>query len=207
MLPWSELLESYLPPGVELTESQQNKSNQYLTTILRWNDRINLTAIREPAEIIQRHFGESLFAAHHLPDETTTLLDFGSGAGFPGLPIQTFRPDLKVTLAEANARKVAFLREVVRQLGLTTEVASGRVEQMPPERMFDVVTLRAVEKMPEAVPVAAKHVGPAGWLLLLITTNDAPALAQTVAGFCWQPPVPIPESEFRVLMLGQRATV
>jgi 16S rRNA (guanine527-N7)-methyltransferase len=115
---------------------------------------MNLTAIRGPEEIVRRHFGESLFVARHV-GRCTTLLDFGSGAGFPGVPIQLMRPDLQVTLAESQGKKAAFLREVVRELGLRTEVFAGRVEAMPVERRFDVVAMRAVDKMGVAVRAAA----------------------------------------------------
>ena len=122
----------------------------YLELIMKWNARINLTAIREPEEIVRRHFGESLFVGAHL-GECGTLLDFGSGAGFPGVPIQLLRPDVQVTLAESRGKKAAFLQEVVRSLSLRTEVWADRVEAMPAERQFDVVALRAVDDMDRAV--------------------------------------------------------
>lgn len=165
---------------------------------------MNLTAIRDPQEILQRHFGESLFAARQLPPTVQSLLDFGTGAGFPGLPIQIARPQLAVTLAEANAKKVSFLREVIRQLALPTEVFSGRMETLPPERVYDAITMRAVEKMPDAIPIAARHVAPGGWLLLMTTREDAPALSQAAPEMAWQDAIPIPESDARVVLLGQR---
>ncbi len=81
------------------------KLSLYLDLLLKWNARTNLTAIRDPEEIVRRHFGESLFTAAHLP-AAQTLLDFGSGAGFPGLPIALFLPQLRVTLAESQNKKV-----------------------------------------------------------------------------------------------------
>jgi 16S rRNA (guanine527-N7)-methyltransferase len=128
----------------------------YLDLILKWNARINLTAIREPEEIVRRHFGESLFVGARLGD-CGTLLDYGSGAGFPGVPIQLLRPDVQVTLAESRQKKAVFLREVVRSLGLRTEVWADRVDAMPPERQFDVVAMRAVDDMGAAVRDAARR--------------------------------------------------
>src|SRR5580692_2949123 len=125
----------------------------YLDLLLKWNARTNLTAIRDPEEIIRRHFGESLFAAQHI-GPCATLLDFGSGAGFPGLPIALVRPEIAVTLAESQNKKATFLREVVRTLGLPTEVWSGRVESMPATRQFHTVTLRAVDNMSAAIASA-----------------------------------------------------
>ena len=125
----------------------------FLALLLRWNARINLTAVREPAEIIRRHFAESIFAAKQIPQRAKTLLDHGSGAGFPGIPIAICRPEIAVTLAESQNKKAAFLREAVRTLGLKAEVWPGRVEAMEPGRVFDAVTLRAVEKMAAACKI------------------------------------------------------
>src|SRR5580704_13757232 len=102
------------------------KLSAYLELLLKWNARTNLTAIRDPEEIVRRHFGESLFAGLHLASEANTLLDFGSGAGFPGLPIAILRPDIAVTLAESQNKKSTFLREAVRTLRLSTEIWPAR---------------------------------------------------------------------------------
>jgi 16S rRNA (guanine527-N7)-methyltransferase len=159
-----ELLEPYMGSAGLSPQDRQRISGQlesYLELLLKWNARLNLTAIRTPEEIVRRHFGESLFAGFELfPDSSgagESLLDFGSGAGFPGIPIQILRPELSVTLAESRQKKAAFLREVVRNLGLSTEIWAGRVEQMPLERRFDVVALRAVDEMEEAVGLAAER--------------------------------------------------
>ncbi len=148
----------------------------YLDLILKWNARVNLTAIRSPEEIVCRHFGESLFAASHL-GACSTLLDFGSGAGFPGLPLQLLRPDVAVTLAESRTRKAAFLREVVRALSLPTEIWAERVESMPMERRFDTVALRAVDNMGAALQEASRR---ADHQLLILGTASAqyPAISK-----------------------------
>src|SRR6266851_4493562 len=109
----ADLITPYLPdPPATLL----SRLSTYLDLLLKWNARTNLTAIRDPEEIVRRHFGESLFAAQHLDPATPTLLDFGSGAGFPGLPIALFHPGIQVTLAESQNKKAAFLREAVRSL-------------------------------------------------------------------------------------------
>src|SRR6201989_3431861 len=117
----ANLLAPFLPsPPPEILP----KLSAYLDLLLKWNARTNLTAIRDPEEIVRRHFGESLFAASHLPFETTdgsppppaTLVDLGSGAGFPGLPIALLRTGVQVTLAESQNKKAVFLREAVRTL-------------------------------------------------------------------------------------------
>jgi 16S rRNA (guanine527-N7)-methyltransferase len=166
----AELLTPYLAsPSDELLA----QLSAYLDLLLKWNARTNLTAIRNPEEIVRRHFGESLFAAAHLPAGVQTLLDFGSGAGFPGLPIQLLHPGLHVTLAESQHKKAAFLREAVRTLALSTEVLGARVETLPGTRRFDAVTLRAVDNMPAALAAAQPRVSPSGWLVLLTTTSEA----------------------------------
>jgi len=158
----------------------------YLDMLLKWNVKTNLTSIRDPEEIVRRHFGESLFTALHLPP-CTTLLDFGSGAGFPGLPIQLALPGLHVTLAESQNKKASFLREVVRTLGLETEVWSERVEKMPVERCFDVVALRAVDNPAATVQQARTRLNPGGKIAYLTTVADSSRLSSEVVGT-----VPIP---------------
>lgn len=192
-LPESEiaaLLAPYLPNQASSTLYAQLST--YLDLLLKWNARTNLTAIRDPHEIVRRHFGESLFAAQYLAPGSTTLLDFGSGAGFPGLPIQLYHPHLAVTLAESQNKKATFLREVIRTLGLKTEVWAARVETMPPTRRFSTVTLRAVDDMAVALPAASSRIAPGGQLVILTTTSAAPAASNTV---------PLPCSQSGILFL------
>jgi 16S rRNA (guanine527-N7)-methyltransferase len=168
------LLEPYMQQTPAPT-GLYTQLSAYLDLLLKWNARTNLTAIREPEEIVRRHFGESLFAGVQLGARLAsgaTLLDFGSGAGFPGLPIQLLHPELRVTLAESQGKKASFLREAVRTLGLPTEVWAARVETMPPGRRFDAVTLRAVDNMQQALAEARVRVAPGGWLAALSTEAD-----------------------------------
>jgi 16S rRNA (guanine527-N7)-methyltransferase len=170
----------------------------YLDLLLKWNARTNLTAIRDPEEIIRRHFGESLFAAQHL-GPCATLLDFGSGAGFPGLPIALLRPEIAVTLAESQNKKATFLREAVRTLGLTTEVWSGRVEAMPAESKFDIVTLRAVDNMPQAILTAQPR---ASRRMVLLATSDQ--LTLPIPNFTFAEPIPLPNAATQYILLADR---
>jgi 16S rRNA (guanine527-N7)-methyltransferase len=165
------LLAPYLSDA-PVPPSLYEQLSVYLELLLKWNARTNLTAIRDPEQIITRHFGESLFTGLQLTTpysllSTHSLLDFGSGAGFPGLPIQLLLPDLSVTLAESQGKKSSFLREAVRTLGLKTEVWAGRVEDMPAEKTFDVVTLRAVDNMSAALAAARSRVASGGLLVTL----------------------------------------
>jgi len=200
MLP---ILRPYLaaaPPGEAETDRILSRLAIYLELLVKWNARLNLTAIREPEEIVRRHFGESLFAGLHLPADCRSLLDFGSGGGFPGLPIQILRPELNVTLAESRQKKAAFLREVARELQLPTEVWADRVEQMPAERTFDVVTLRAVDDMEAAVAAAADRANRA--LIILGTTSAE--YSSLKSGFGPPEVHPIPESTGGALRIYRR---
>jgi 16S rRNA (guanine527-N7)-methyltransferase len=140
-------------------------------------------------------------AAQNAAKLPASLLDFGSGAGFPGLPIQILWPELRVTLAESRHKKAAFLRETVRFLGLKTEIWADRVETMPTDRKFPVVTMRAVDQMSEAVAAAARRTSDA---LLILGTTDA-AYAFLAPEFSVAELTPIPETNDGVLMLFRRA--
>ncbi len=100
-------------------EDQVLQIQQYIKILLAWNEKVNLTAIRDPLEILYRHFCESMYAAMAVPVENGRLADVGSGGGFPGLPLKITRPGLRVFLVESNLKKATFLAEVIRDLGLT----------------------------------------------------------------------------------------
>ncbi len=201
MEPFSELRAHASVVGLHPQQIEQLEN--YLALLVKWNARMNLTAVREPAEIVRRHFAESLFAAGQIPARVKTLLDFGSGAGLPGIPIAIVRPEMGVTLAESQNKKATFLREAVRTLGLKAEVWPARVEEMPPERVFDAVTLRAVDKMADACRTAANRLSPRGWIAVFATRRTEPALAD-IPGIRWDAEVVIPGSEQGILKAGLR---
>lgn len=184
-----------------LKPQQMEQLEIYLALLVKWNARMNLTAVRRPEEIVRRHFAESLFAARQIPPGVKTLLDYGSGAGLPGIPIAVARPELTVTLAESQNKKAAFLREAVRTLELKAEVWAGRVEQMPAARVFDAVTLRAVDRMAEACRAAALRLRPAGRMLVFATRATEPLLEE-VAGIRWEMETAIPGSNEGFLKSG-----
>lgn len=186
-----------------LTAEQTQGFEEYLALLLRWNARMNLTAVREPEEIVERHFAECIFAAQHLPNQANTLLDFGSGGGLPGIPMAICRPEIAITLAESQRKKAAFLREAVRTLGLKAEVWDRRAEQMPPERVFETVTLRAVDRMAEACRIAVGRLAPGGVLMAFATRRTEPELGG-IKGVTWQASVAIPGSEQGLLLCGRR---
>jgi 16S rRNA (guanine527-N7)-methyltransferase len=194
------LIDAGLAPlGAALTV----RFEEYLSLILRWNARVNLTAVRDEDGILSRHFVESIACARALPLGIATLLDFGSGAGFPGIPIALCRPEIYVTLAESHGKKAAFLHEALRVLGISANVHSGRAEAL--RAVFDCLTLRAVDKMDLAVQAASLLVSPGGWLALMTTGKELGAL-QAAAGaeFAWGGVVQLPGGSERVLALGER---
>jgi 16S rRNA (guanine527-N7)-methyltransferase len=190
--------------GMPSLDSQQTKSFEaYVSLFIRWNGRTNLSSVREPEQILRIHLLESISCARTLPQGIMTLLDFGSGGGLPGVPIALCRPELHVSLAESQGKKVAFLREAVRVLGISAEVYAGRAETL--NRQFDCVALRAVDKMTEAVKVAAGLVVEGGWLGLMTTGSDLPKLVQSAgAEFSWGVHHLLPSSVDRVFALGRR---
>jgi 16S rRNA (guanine527-N7)-methyltransferase len=187
-----------------LDSAQAGRFEAYLSLFVRWNTRVNLTSVRDEEGILSRHFVESIACARALPEGIATLLDFGSGGGFPGIPIALCRPEVAVTLAESQGKKAAFLQEALRVLGLSAKVHAQRAELL--ETRFDCVTLRAVDRMADAVEAAARLVGPDGWLALMTTRGDLAKL-QSAAGaeLSWARVEELPGGEERVLALGRRS--
>ena len=193
-------------PGLEalgLSDYTLAQFQTFLSLLLRWNARINLTSVRQPEAIVHRHFAESIFAAKQIPQRAKTLLDYGSGGGFPGIPIAICRPEIAVTLAESQNKKAAFLREAVRTLGLKAEVWPARVEVMETGRVFDAITLRAVDRMAAACKSAAERLAPRGWIAVF-TTHKTEAALEEIPGIRWDAALEIPGSEQELLKTGHR---
>ena len=187
-----------------LAPAQSEQFAAYLALLQKWNAKTNLTAIRDEEGILSRHFLESILCAANLPPGLQTLLDFGSGAGFPGIPIALMRPEIEVTLAESQNKKAAFLREAVRTLHLTTKVHSARAEEL--KQKFDCVTLRAVDNMAAAIPAAIQLIAPNGWLAVLTTRSEAGAVQQIAnpfGEFHWPTPIPLRSGTDHMLLTAQ----
>ena len=212
----AELLGPYLarPDAVSsgfrtiLSEDQLRNISTYIDILLRWNSRTNLTAVREPEEIVRRHFGESLFTARNLfpkidDQPPTQIIDVGSGAGFPGLPIKLWFPQAHITLIESNHKKVTFLREVIRALTLMSiNVFAGRAEDYQGAPV-DVVTLRAVEKFETILPMAIRLAAPSGRLALLIGESQGQQARDLEPSLQWSEPLSLPGSLNRILLVGR----
>lgn len=203
----AELLQPFLA-GCEPPPEVLDRLQLYLDLLLRWNARMNLTAVRHPEQIVTRHFGESLFTAEVLKqhaEKAQTLADVGSGAGFPGIPIRLWLPQIELTLIESQNKKATFLREVVRTLELEgVHIFCDRAEQW--NSTADVVTLRAVERFERTLPAAANLVAEQGSICILIGEEQMEA-ARSLIGeqWTWQQPIAVPNSAARRIVLAQRA--
>jgi 16S rRNA (guanine527-N7)-methyltransferase len=213
-------IAALLEPFVEqlLPSSTIDQISIYIDLLRHWNARINLTAIRHPEEIITRHFGESFFLARHLFPKSGTdhrppttdhcpphVLDIGSGAGFPALPLKLWAPHIHLTLVESNHKKAAFLRELARALTLTNiHVIADRAEVLAARPDFprtELVTLRAVEHFDRILPQAVTLLASNATLALLIGATQIPQL-KALTTIKWRPPIPVPQSNTRVLSIG-----
>ena len=194
-----------LRPFAEPNPAQLGQTAAYLNLLLKWNAKVNLTSVRDPRQMITRHFGESYFAARELlsSEPAATVIDLGSGAGFPGLPLAMFEPAVQVTLIESNAKKVAFLNEVIAALRLgNVRVVRQRAEDYAGSA--DLVTMRAVERFEAAARIAIRLVLPGGRLALMIGASQVGAAKQAVGELAWSTPREVPVSHSRILLVGTK---
>ncbi|WNH48683.1 MULTISPECIES: 16S rRNA (guanine(527)-N(7))-methyltransferase RsmG [Stenotrophomonas] len=155
----------------------------YLTLLNRWNKTYNLTAIRDPLEMVTRHLLDSLAMQPYL--EQGTLADLGTGPGLPGIPLAIARPQLQVTLVESNGKKARFMREAVRQLGLgNARVAESRAEALDEPAAYDNLTARAMDTLAGIIAVGGHLLRPGGRLLAMKGVYPHDEIAQLPAG--WQ---------------------
>ena len=195
-----------LEPFIGLDETRLRAISIYIDLLLKWNARINLTAIREPNEIVQRHFGESLFAAKYLLEQERpqTAIDLGSGAGFPGVPFAMLAPGVQVTLIESQQKKATFLKELIRVLELkNVRVFSDRAESY--SRTADLVMLRAVEKFEQALPMAIRLAKAGGRIALMIGSGQVESARRVGTDVHWSGAVPVPRGNSLALLVGTKS--
>jgi 16S rRNA (guanine527-N7)-methyltransferase len=153
--------------GIALTGEQEARIAAHLLLVEKWNRVHNLTAVRETKQMVVLHVLDSLSLLPHL-GETRTLLDVGSGPGFPGIPIALARPDVTVTLLDSSSKKCAFLEQVRAELRLSNiHVVCDRVEQWKPAEQFDAVVSRAFAELSDFVTQARHLVRPGGRMLAM----------------------------------------
>ena len=154
----------------------------YLALLDRWNRTYNLTAIRDPREMVTRHLLDSL--AMHPFVEDGALADLGTGPGLPGIPLAIAKPQLQVTLVESNGKKARFLREAVRTLGLANaRVAESRAEALNEPGAYDAITARALDVLAGIIEVGGHLLKPGGKLLAMKGVRPEEEIAALPAGW------------------------
>lgn len=152
--------------GLNLPAATQQQLLAYLQLLEKWNRHYNLTAVRDPEQMVPRHLLDSLAVLPFLHGRR--VLDIGTGAGLPGLALALARPALSFTLLDSNARKLAFVRQAVHELGLrNVEVVATRAEKFAPPEKFDTLTARAFSSLAELLAVAAHLCAPGGRFLAM----------------------------------------
>ncbi len=155
----AELVRGALALGVELSEGQQQQLLAYLALLIKWNKAYNLTAVRDPDEMVSRHLLDSLSVVSFVAESGQTWLDVGSGGGMPGVPLAIMFPDRSFTLLDSNGKKTRFLTQVKLELKLANlEVVRSRVEQFQPAEAFDGITSRAFSSL-EDFASWTRHLG------------------------------------------------
>ncbi len=186
-------------------DDQVLQIQQYIKILLTWNEKVNLTAIRDPLEILHRHFCECMYAAEAIPLEKGRLADVGSGGGFPGLALKIMRPGLQVFLVESNIKKVTFLAEVIRELGLNgAQVLARRYEELGEEMApLDYICSRALGEFPSFLEWARSDQIAARQVVLWIGARDLEEV-QRIKAWDWREPISMPHSLRRLLLVGNK---
>jgi 16S rRNA (guanine527-N7)-methyltransferase len=188
-----------------VSDLQVSQIQQYMRMLLAWNDKVNLTAIRDPLEMLYRHFGESMYAVNAVPIKNGRLADIGSGGGFPGLPIRIMEPDVELLSVESNFKKATFLAEVVREIGLSNaRVLVSRYEELAEELTpLDFVCSRAVGEFEPLLDWAHSAQIAVPQIVLWVGGRDLEQI-KGIAGWKWREPLSIPHSLRRFVLVGDR---
>ena len=202
-IPGQSITEWLAPYGVQLADVQIAQVQKYISILALWNQKISLTSIENPQEIVARHFGESFFGAKFVENTRCRLADVGSGAGFPGLALKIVLAELRVSLIEQDTRKATFLNEVIRALNMdAAKVYRSSYESLAPEiAEFDVIVARAVGDHKSLLNWAGPRLSATGKVILWLGTEDATRLSH-LSDWKWDLPRPLPESKNRVLLSG-----
>jgi 16S rRNA (guanine527-N7)-methyltransferase len=199
--------------GIPLSVEQINSVFVYLVELKKWNNRINLTAIREERDILIKHVLDSLsYLKGFHPTPGMRLMDMGSGAGFPALPIKIVHPEIAITMVESVKKKASFLRHVVRTLGTEqSEIVDKRIESLPfSERStFDIVTARAFAEMTVSLRTGWPFLKPGGLMILSRGPGETigeQALSEVGAALDKKVELVLPFSDYRRVVWALRKT-
>jgi len=185
-----QLAQGVAELGLTVPADVQTKLLAYLALITKWNRVHNLTAIRDSARMVSGHVLDSLATLPHLG--TGSVLDVGSGAGLPGIPLALVSPQAHITLLDCNHKKAAFLRQAVIELGLdNVDVVGERVEHWEPRKRFDVVISRAFSDVADLIKVAGRLCAPQGMLAAMKGVYPYEEIAQVPADFKLREVIPL----------------
>jgi 16S rRNA (guanine527-N7)-methyltransferase len=185
-----ELARELAVPGLALTGAQTAALDRYLDLLEKWNRVYNLTAIRDRSRMVTHHLLDSLAALPHL--RGPHILDVGSGAGLPGIPIAVAGPSLRVTLLESNHKKSAFLTQAVAELQLANAaVVTERVEAWQTDQRFDTIVSRAFAELGEFVTLSGRLLAPGGILAAMKGVHPFEEIERLPQGFAVQQVIPL----------------
>lgn len=185
-----QLAQGVVELGVALPVGAQQRLLAYVELLQKWNRVYNLTAVRQAPRMVSLHLLDCLAAAPHVA--AASILDVGSGAGLPGIPLALALPEARVTLLDSNHKKAAFLRQAVTQLRLTNaEVVCERAESWTPPAPFDVVISRAFSDLAELVSLAGRHLAERGRLVAMKGVHPYEEIAQLPRGWQVLPVIPL----------------
>jgi 16S rRNA (guanine527-N7)-methyltransferase len=192
---------------IDVNETQVAQIQEYIKLLLAWNEKVNLTAIRDPLDILHRHFCESMFPAKLVDLDGCRIADIGTGGGFPGLPLKILLPHAQIALVESSIKKAAFLAEVIRTLGLgNVNVVVSRYEELGEEiAPIDYLCARALGDFGGFLAWAATNRVGAKRAILWLGAKDVEEV-EKVKGWTWESPVAVPQSLRRVIIIGSNST-
>lgn len=178
----AQLAQGIAQLGLSLPPGTQDRLLNYLALVKKWNQVYNLTAVRDPSKMVSQHLLDCLAVVPHV--SAATVLDVGSGAGLPGIPLALALPQTQVTLLDSNQKKAAFLRQAAIELGLNNAaVECVRVETWRPECLFELVISRAVSDLAEYVKLAGHLVAAGGTLAAMKGVYPTEELARLPRAF------------------------